>query len=122
MLISPGDDDPHVFIFPQKFVFSKRHQVANVSVQIQNESTEDMCQDRQFYIRHTTTSKHYDYHKNVLNMNIYRLGSSFLDIASVGQDDLVQLGHEDSYQAALNSLSELERFKFDSINNRYLSD
>jgi hypothetical protein len=30
-------------------------------------------------------------------MNIYRLGNSYVDIACAGQDDLLQLGQEESF-------------------------
>ena len=55
-------------------------------------------------------------------MNIYRLGSSYVDIACAGQDDMLQLGQEESYQALLSSTEFSSRSKFESINNRYLSD
>lgn len=34
MVISPTENEANVFVFPQKFVFSRKNQVANISVQI----------------------------------------------------------------------------------------
>ena len=37
-------------------------------------------------------------------MNIYRLGNSYVDIASVGHDEMMQLGQEESYQNLINNM------------------
>lgn len=44
-----------------------------------------------------TQSKNYDYHKLNMTLQVYRLGSSYVDLAAAGQDDLLQLGNEESY-------------------------
>jgi len=38
-----------------------------------------------------------------MSLNIYRLGESYADIASAGQDDLLQLGNEESYSDMVNA-------------------
>ena len=87
----------HVFIYPQKLVFSKRRQEAHVSIQIQNETGSQRLNDRQFRLTHITQSRNYDYHKLQMTLNIYRLGTSFSEVVSSGRDDMLQLGHEESY-------------------------
>lgn len=42
-------------------------------------------------------------------MAIYRLGSSYIDIVSVGQDDVLQLGTEDT----LNQMTNKDQFDND---------
>jgi hypothetical protein len=41
-----------------------------------------------------------------MTLNIYRLGESFGDVAATGQDDLLQLGNEDSYHDMVNIAQE----------------
>lgn len=67
-----------------------------MSIQIINETAKEKLQDKQFKITHTTFSRNFDYHRLNLPLAIYRLGSSYIDIVSVGQDDTLQLGTEDT--------------------------
>lgn len=78
-------------------MFSKRRQEAHVSIQIQNETSSQRLSDRQFRLTHITQSRNYDYHKLQMTLNIYRLGTSFSEVVSSGRDDMLQLGHEESY-------------------------
>ena len=77
-----------------------------MSIQIQHETEQQLLHDRQFQLWHSTTSKNYDYHKLVLPLNIYRLGSSFIDVAGSGRDDLLQLGGEEGLSVIYKHVKE----------------
>ena len=92
-----GGQDPrqHVLVYPQKIQFTKRKVEATITVQVQGETPQELLHDRQFQLRHLTSSRNYDFHKLVLPLNIYRLGHTYIDIACAGQDDFLQLGTEE---------------------------
>ena len=54
-------------------------------------------------------------------LNIYRLGKSFCEIVSAGQDDLLQLGSEETL-GSINMATESDNFrnKFDVVSNKHL--
>ena len=55
-------------------------------------------------------------------MNIYRLGNSFMEIASVGQDDMLQLGVDESFHKITSEQEVTSRDQFESISYRYYTD
>lgn len=80
----PGKAATNVQIYPDKIQFSKKRSFAQISISILNET--DQLSDIQYVIKHTTTSKNFDYHKLVIGLNVYRLGIGFIDLVAAGSD------------------------------------
>ena len=120
--LTPGEGlSSKLVVTPSKFTFSKRSSGTLVRVEIIGESEAELLQDRQFTIEHKTISKSYEYHKLSMPVQVYRLGVTFVEIAGAGQDEMLQVGSEESY-AALRGARELHCPKFESMTYKVLID
>jgi len=72
--------------------------------------------DRQFELKHLTSSRCIDFHKLAMNIQCYSLNMQFKEILASGKDDQYQLGSE----ARLNSYSEL-KYSTSGQENSFLS-